>query len=281
MYKIIDGKQTAEKYIEKLKQEIDLMDTKPCLAVVLVGNDSASQIYVNNKNKKAIALGMNSLVIKLPEETTETELLNKIDELNNDKEITAILVQLPLPEHINSQKVIETIDISKDVDGFNPYNIGKIAQNKEPISYPCTPLGIIKLLEEYEISIEGKNIVVIGRSNIVGKPIALMLMNKNATVTLAHSKTQKLKEVTSKADILICATGQPKMVKADWIKDNAVIIDVGIRKGEDNKLIGDVDFEQVKEKCSYITPVPGGVGPMTIAMLMQNTVELHKKQNNY
>lgn len=278
MYKIIDGKKTAEKYIEKLKREIDLMDTKPCLAVVLVGNDSASQIYVNNKNKKAIALGMKSLVIKLPEETTETELLNKIDELNNDKEITAILVQLPLPEHINSQKVIESIDISKDVDGFNPFNIGKIAQNKTPIVYPCTPLGIIKLLEEYEIDVEGRNVVVVGRSNIVGKPISLMLMNKNATVTLAHSKTQNLKDVTSKADVLICATGQPKMIKSDWVKDGVVVIDVGIRKGEDNKLVGDVDFEQVKEKCSYITPVPGGVGPMTIAMLMQNTVELYKNK---
>lgn len=278
MYKIIDGKKTAEKYIEKLKREIDLMDKKPCLAVILVGNDSASQIYVNNKNKKAIALGMKSLVIKLPEETTETELLNKIDELNNDKEITAILVQLPLPEHINSQKVIESIDISKDVDGFNPFNIGKIAQNKTPIVYPCTPLGIIKLLEEYEIDVEGRNVVVVGRSNIVGKPISLMLMNKNATVTLAHSKTQNLKDVTSKADVLICATGQPKMIKSDWVKDGVVVIDVGIRKGEDNKLVGDVDFEQVKEKCSYITPVPGGVGPMTIAMLMQNTVELYKNK---
>lgn len=279
MYKIIDGKKIAEKYIENLKQEIALMGKKPCLAVVLVGEDSASQIYVNNKNKKALALGMKSLVVKMPANTSENELLNKIDELNNDEEVTAILVQLPLPEHINSQRVIEAIDIKKDVDGFNPYNIGKIAQNKEPIVYPCTPLGIIKLLEEYEIDVAGKNVVVIGRSNIVGKPISLMLMNKNATVTVAHSKTQNLKEVTSKADILICATGQPQMVKADWVKQNAVIIDVGIRKGEDNKLVGDVDFEQVKEKCSFVTPVPGGVGPMTIAMLMQNTVELHKKRN--
>ena len=279
MYKIIDGKKTAEKYIENLKQEIALMDKKPCLAVVLVGEDAASQIYVNNKNKKAISLGMKSLVVKMPANTSENELLNKIDELNNDEEVTAILVQLPLPEHINSQKIIEAIDIKKDVDGFNPYNIGKIAQNKEPIVYPCTPLGIIKLLDEYEIDVAGKNVVVIGRSNIVGKPISLMLMNKNATVTVAHSKTQNLKEVTSKADILICATGQPQIVKADWVKQNAVIIDVGIRKGEDNKLVGDVDFEQVKEKCSFITPVPGGVGPMTIAMLMQNTVELHKKHN--
>lgn len=279
MYKIIDGKKIAEKYVENLKQEIDLMDKKPCLAVVLVGEDAASQIYVNNKNKKALALGMKSLVVKMPANISENELLNKIDELNNDEKVTAILVQLPLPEHINSQKIIEAIDIKKDVDGFNPYNIGKIAQNKEPIVYPCTPLGIIKLLDEYEIDVAGKNVVVIGRSNIVGKPISLMLMNKNATVTVAHSKTQNLKEVTSKADILICATGQPQMVKADWVKQNAVIIDVGIRKGEDNKLVGDVDFEQVKEKCSFITPVPGGVGPMTIAMLMQNTVELHKKRN--
>lgn len=279
MYKIIDGKKTAEKYIENLKQEIDLMNKKPCLAVVLVGEDAASQIYVNNKNKKALALGMKSLVVKMPANTSENELLNKIDELNNDEDVTAILVQLPLPEHINSQKIIEAIDIKKDVDGFNPYNIGKIAQNKEPIVYPCTPLGIIKLLDEYEIDVAGKNVVVIGRSNIVGKPISLMLMNKNATVTVAHSKTQNLKEVTSKADILICATGQPQMVKADWVKQNAVIIDVGIRKGEDNKLVGDVDFEQVKDNCSFITPVPGGVGPMTIAMLMQNTVELHKKRN--
>ena len=279
MYKIIDGKKTAEKYIENLKQEIALMDKKPCLAVVLVGEDAASQIYVNNKNKKALALGMKSLVVKMPANTSENELLNKIEELNNDEDVTAILVQLPLPEHINSQRVIEAIDIKKDVDGFNPYNIGKIAQNKEPIVYPCTPLGLIKLLDEYEIDVAGKNVVVIGRSNIVGKPISLMLMNKNATVTVAHSKTQNLKEVTSKADILICATGQPQIVKADWVKQNAVIIDVGIRKGEDNKLVGDVDFEQVKEKCSFITPVPGGVGPMTIAMLMQNTVKLQKKRN--
>ena len=280
MYQIIDGKKTAKKFLEQLKKEISLMDKKPCLAVILVGDDVASKIYVNNKNKKAQELGMKSLLINLPENISENTLLDKIKELNNDKEISAILVQLPLPKHINSNKIIDEIDIKKDVDGFKPENIGKIAQNRIPCAYPCTPLGIIKLLEEYKIEIEGKNIVVIGRSNIVGKPVALMLMNKNATVTLTHSKTKNLKELTSKADILICATGQPKMVKEDWVKSNAVVIDVGIRRGEDNKLTGDIDFENVKEKCSYITPVPGGVGPMTIAMLMHNTVRLHKRINN-
>ena len=276
MYKIIDGKKTAEKILDNLKEEISILDKKPCLAVVLVGEDEASKIYVSNKNKKAMAIGMKSIVVKLGVDISEDELLNKIDELNKDDEITAVLVQLPLPEHINSQKIIEAIDIKKDVDGFNPYNLGLIAQNKEPVVYPCTPLGILKLLEEYGVLIEGKNVVVVGRSNIVGKPISLMLMNKNATVTLAHSKTQNIEDITQTADILICATGQTKMVKSNWVKDGAVVIDVGIRKGEDNKLVGDVDFEQVKEKCSYITPVPGGVGPMTITMLLRNTLTAFK-----
>ncbi len=278
MYQIIDGKKTAEKYTEALKKEIEKLPEKPCLAVVLVGEDVASKIYVNNKNKKAQKLGMKSVVVNLPKTTSEEELLKKIDELNKDESVSAILVQLPLPEQINANKIIDAIDIKKDVDGFKPENIGKIAQNQEPFAYPCTPLGIVKLLEEYKIDLEGKNVVVIGRSNIVGKPLALMLMNKNATVTLTHSKTKNLKNITSCADILVCATGNPKMVKPDWVKEGAVVIDVGIRRGEDNKLTGDVDYEAVKDKCSFITPVPGGVGPMTIAMLMYNTVMLAQKR---
>ena len=274
---LIEGKKIAEKYLENLKQEIKQMSQKPCLAVILVGDDEASKIYVKNKNKKAQLLGMKSVVINFPETVSEKELLNKIEELNKNDDISAILVQLPLPKHINKNKIIDAIDIKKDVDGFKPETTGKIAQNDEPFSYPCTPLGIIKLFEEYKIELEGKNVVVIGRSNIVGKPLSLMLMNKNATVTLTHSKTLNLKEITSNADILICATGNPKMVKRDWVKQNAVVIDVGIRKDTDNKLSGDVDFENVKDKCSFITPVPGGVGPMTIAMLMHNTVQLHKR----
>lgn len=277
MYKLIDGKKTAEIFLEKLKKDILNMSEKPCLAVVLVGDNEASKIYVNNKHKTAISLGMQSVVVKFPVDISEEELLQKIDELNKDNRISGILVQLPLPKHINSKKVIDVIDINKDVDGFKPENMGKIAQNREPLVYPCTPLGIINLLEEYNVEVEGKNVVVIGRSNIVGKPVSLMLMNKNATVTLVHSKSQNVKQITSKADILICATGQAKMVKADWVKEGVVVIDVGIIRGEDNKLTGDIDFDEVAPKCSLITPVPGGVGPMTIAMLMFNTVELAKK----
>lgn len=275
---IIDGKKTAEKILEDIKTQVSKLDKKPTIAVIIVGENPASKVYVNIKNKKATKLGMNSIVVSLPKNTTQEELESKIDELNKDENTNAILVQLPLPKHLDTYKIIEKIDPKKDVDGFNPENVGRLAIGLKPYAYPCTPKGIVRLLDEYNVDIEGKKVVVIGRSNIVGKPVSSMLTARNATVTIAHSKTENLAETTREADILVSAVGVPKMVKSDWIKEGAVVIDVGITKIDD-KLAGDIDYNEVKDKASLITPVPGGVGPMTIAMLLENTLNLYHVQN--
>ena len=279
MAKLIEGKVVAQKILENLSDEILFLDKKPSLAVIIVGDDPASKIYVNLKKKKAQELGITSQVIEMNASVTEQELLDKIDELNNNKEVNAILVQLPLPAHINTQKVIEKISPIKDVDCFHPYNMGKIAAGLKPYVYPCTPKGIIRLLEYYDIDIASKNAVVVGRSNIVGRPVGQMLLNSNATVTFCHSKTKDLAKITKTADILICAAGRLNLITRDMVKEGAVVIDVGMNRKEDGKLAGDVDFFNVETVASYITPVPGGVGPMTICSLMQNTFDLYKIQN--
>lgn len=279
MAKLIEGKVVAQKILENLSDEILFLNKKPSLAVIIVGDDPASKIYVNLKKKKAQELGITSQVIEMNASVTEQELLDKIDELNNDKEVNAILVQLPLPAHINTQKVIEKISPIKDVDCFHPYNMGKIAAGLKPYVYPCTPKGIIRLLEYYDIDIASKNAVVVGRSNIVGRPLGQMLLNSNATVTFCHSKTKDLAKITKTADILICAAGRLNLITRDMVKEGAVVIDVGMNRKEDGKLAGDVDFFNVETVASYITPVPGGVGPMTICSLMQNTFDLYKIQN--
>ncbi len=275
---ILDGKKLREKIFEELKIKIDSMPVKPSLAVILAGNDPSSIIYVNNKKKCAEKLGINSLVINYPADVTEAEVLKKIQELNNNENITAILVQLPLPKHINKSRILNAIAPEKDVDGLTTYNSGKLFSGEKPYVYPCTPKGILLLLDEYKIEPEGKHAVVIGRSNLVGKPVAQMLLNRNATVTMCHSKTKNLSDITKTADILISAVGK-KVVGENMLKNNCVVIDVGIFRDETGKISGDVDFETVSKTASYITPVPGGVGPMTIASLMLNTVELaeHRK----
>ena len=273
---ILDGKALADKISTEIKMEIAQNGYNPSLAVIIVGNNPASQLYVKNKNAKAKELGINSIVIELPENISQFDLEKQIETLSLDKTIDAILVQLPLPKHINTQQIIEKIPPEKDVDGFHPYNIGRLISGFEPFAKACTPKGILRILKEYNLEIEGKNVVVVGRSNIVGKPVAIMLSNANATVTLCHSKTQNLKNITQNADILVCAVGKAKFITADFIKTGAIVIDVGINRDNDGKLCGDVDFENVKDKASYITPVPKGVGPMTIAMLMQNSLDLYK-----
>lgn len=273
---ILDGKKLREKLLENLKTELEGFSTKPTLVVILVGENPASQIYVNNKKKTAEKLGINSIVINYPENITETELLGKIDELNNDKTVTAILVQLPLPAHISKENVINKILPEKDVDGFTPYNFGKLFTGEKPTVYPCTPKGILLLLDEYNIEIEGKHAVVIGRSSIVGRPMSQMLLNRNATVTVCHSHTKNLTDIIKTADIVVSAAGK-NIIEGKMLKSDCVVIDVGIFKDENGKTRGDVDFESASRVASYITPVPGGVGPMTIASLMLNTVELFKK----
>jgi len=278
MAEIIDGKLVAKNLLDNLSIDISNCNQKPSLAVIIVGEDSASQIYVNLKKKKAMELGINSKVIALPYDTTQEELLGKITELNEDDSINAILVQLPLPSHIDKNRVLETIVPIKDVDCFHPYNAGMIATGNNPYVYPCTPNGILKLLEYHNIEIEGKHVVVIGRSNIVGRPMAQMFINENATVTVCHSKTKNLSEITKRADILISAVGLQKLVTQEMVKPGAVVIDVGMNRDENGMLCGDVDFENVKAVASFITPVPGGVGPMTICSLMLNTFKLYKIQ---
>ena len=270
---ILDGKKLRDKIFEELKAKVDEMPVKPSLAVILAGDDPSSKIYVNNKKKCAEKLGINSVVITYPSTVTENELLEKIKELNDDKHITAILVQLPLPVHIDKFKIIDAIAPEKDVDGLTPYNSGKLFSGEKPYVYPCTPKGILLLLDEYGIEIEGRHAVVIGRSNLVGKPVAQMLLDRNATVTMCHSKTKNLSDITKTADILISAVGK-KVVGENMLKNNCVVIEVGIFRDENGKISGDVDFETVSKSASYISPVPGGVGPMTIASLMLNTVEL-------
>lgn len=273
---ILDGKMLRDKIFESLKAKLDKMQQKPTLAVILVGENPASQIYVRNKKKTAEKLGINSLSIEYPSDISEEELLNKIKELNSDEKVTAILVQLPLPAHINKNRIIDAILPQKDVDGLTPYNLGKLLSGEEPYVYPCTPKGILLLLDEYNIKLEGKNIVVVGRSNLVGKPVAQMLLKRNATVTMCHSHTKNLSEITKTADIIVSAVGK-KVIGEKMLKSDCVVIDVGIFRDENGKISGDVDFENVSKTAAYISPVPGGVGPMTIASLMLNTVELARK----
>ncbi len=275
MTQIIDGKQISIQIKEELKEKVSKLKQEGkevCLAVIQVGNDPASSVYVRNKKKSCEEIGIRSLSYELPEETTQEELLSIIEELNADKSVNGILVQLPLPSHIDEEKVLNGISPLKDVDGFHPTNVGALCIGKRGF-VSCTPAGIIQLLKRSNIEIAGKECVVIGRSNIVGKPMSLLLLRENGTVTIAHSRTKNLQEVTKRADILVVAVGKPKMITADYVKEGAVVIDVGIHRNEDNKLCGDVDYESVAPKCSAITPVPGGVGPMTIAMLMYNCVE--------
>ena len=278
MAKIIDGKQISKDIKEELKQEVAELASqgrKCCLAVIQVGNDPASSVYVGNKKKACAYIGIESLAYELPEETTEEELLALIEKLNADPQVHGILCQLPLPKHINEDKVVKAISPKKDVDGFHPQNVGALVIGEQGF-VSCTPSGIIQLLKRSNIEIEGKHCVVIGRSNIVGKPMSLLMLRENATVTICHSRTKNIKEICREADILIVAIGKPQFIGADYIKDGAVVIDVGIHRDENNKLCGDVKYDEVEPKASYITPVPGGVGPMTIAMLMHNCVEAMK-----
>ena len=280
MYKLIDGKIISAFVKDRVKNEVSALKEKGIttgLAVIIVGEDPASKVYVNNKKKACEALGIISEEYALPENTTQEELLALIDTLNKKESINGILCQLPLPKHLNEEIVINAISAEKDVDAFHPVNVGKIMQGNYDF-VPCTPAGIMEMLAYEGIEIAGKTCVVIGRSNIVGKPMSMLLLHKNGTVTICHSKTQNLKEVCKSADILVAAVGRPNFVTADMVKENAVVIDVGINR-VDGKLVGDVNFDEVSKKASYITPVPGGVGPMTIAMLMQNTLTAAKKQN--
>jgi len=272
---LLSGKETADKIIEQVRKEVQKLVAKPTLAVIIVGNDPASEIYVKRKDEDAKQAGINSFVIKMPANISQIQLELKIDELNNEKNINAILVQLPLPDHINTFDIIQRIRPDKDVDGLHPLNAGKLFAGLEPYAIACTPLGVIKLLEAYNIKIEGKHVVIIGRSNLVGKPLVHLMLQKNATVTICHSKTQNIQDISTKADILVSAIGQPALIKPDWVKEGAVVVDVGINRNENGKLCGDVDFEEVKAKASYITPVPGGVGLMTRAMLVWNTLNLY------
>lgn len=282
MPQIIDGKRISQEIKDELKEKVAALKeqgVEGALAVIQVGNDPASGVYVNNKKKACAYIGIGSFSYELPEETTEEELLALIENLNNDPKVNGILVQLPVPKHINEEKIIKTISPEKDVDGFHPENVGNLVTGGKGF-VSCTPAGIIQLLKRSNVEIEGKNCVVIGRSNIVGKPMALLMLRENATVTIAHSKTQNLKEICKQADILIVAIGKPRFITADYVKEGAVVIDVGIHREPKevdgkvvNKLCGDVNYEEVAEHTSAITPVPGGVGPMTIAMLMNNCVE--------
>ena len=281
MANIIDGKQISADIKEELKQEVARLKEvghSCCLAVIQVGSDPASSVYVGNKKKACAYIGIESLAYELPEETTEEELLAIIEQLNQDDHVHGILCQLPLPKHINEDRVLAAISPEKDVDGFHPQNVGALVIGQKGF-VSCTPAGIIQLLKRSNIDIAGKHCVVIGRSNIVGKPMALLMLRENATVTVCHSKTSNLKELCSQADILIVAIGKPRFIGAEYVKDGAVVIDVGIHRDENNKLCGDVRYEEVEPKASYITPVPGGVGPMTIAMLMNNCVEAMKSSD--
>ncbi|MBE6755877.1 MAG: bifunctional methylenetetrahydrofolate dehydrogenase/methenyltetrahydrofolate cyclohydrolase FolD [Ruminococcaceae bacterium] len=279
---IIDGKALSAKLKNNLKDEVEALKgegIETCLAVIIVGDNPASRVYVNNKKKSCAELGIKSLEYALPEDTTEEELLSLIDELNSDDSVDGILCQLPLPKHICEKNVINSISPRKDVDAFHPENVGHIMIGDYTF-LPCTPAGVMEMLKEYEIEIAGKNCVVVGRSNIVGKPMTMLLLKENATVTVCHSRTKDLASFTREADILVSAVGKVGLITADMVKENAVVIDVAINRLESGKLCGDVDFENVKEKASFITPVPGGVGPMTIAVLMKNTVKAAENRKN-
>lgn len=279
MANIIDGKAISMDIKNEVKVKAEELKTKgiePCLAVVLVGEDPASQVYVRNKKKACEYCGIKSLNYELSEDTTEEELLSLIDELNANKECNGILVQLPLPKHIDENKVLLRILPEKDVDGFHPYNVGLLSIGKADLK-ACTPAGCIELIKRSGVDITGKHCVVVGRSNIVGKPVGMLLLSENGTVTICHSKTKDIKAVCREADILVAAVGIPKFIKGDMVKESVVVIDVGINRMDNGKLCGDVDFDEVEKKASYITPVPGGVGPMTIAMLMNNCIVACKK----
>lgn len=278
MAEVIDGKKISAQIKEEVKQETAKLAAEGImvtLAVIQVGNDPASSVYVGNKKKACEYVGFRSLAYELPEETTQEELLALIEELNGRADVNGILVQLPLPGHISEDKIIQTISPDKDVDGFHVQNVGRLSVGEKGF-VSCTPAGVIELLKRSGISIEGKECVVIGRSNIVGKPMAALLLRENGTVTICHSKTRNLADITRRADILVAAIGKPRFITAEYVKDGAVVIDVGIHRNENNKLCGDVDFDSVAPKASYITPVPGGVGPMTIAMLMANCLQSAK-----
>ncbi|AQW81687.1 bifunctional 5,10-methylene-tetrahydrofolate dehydrogenase / 5,10-methylene-tetrahydrofolate cyclohydrolase [Campylobacter pinnipediorum subsp. pinnipediorum] len=274
--KILDGKISSANAKEQIKHETEVLKNigvEPALAVILVGENKASQTYVASKEKACMQTGIKSIIHRLPESTTQSELLALINVLNLDDGVDGILVQLPLPKHIDTNTVLENIRCDKDVDGFHAINVGKLASGFKDGFVPCTPLGIMNMLNEYNIDPAGKNAVIIGRSNIVGKPMASLLLNANATITITHSKTKNLKEICKNADIIVAAIGKPNFVTKDMVKDGAIVIDVGINRLDDGSLCGDVDFKNVAEKTSYITPVPGGVGPMTIAMLLKNTIK--------
>lgn len=283
MAEIIDGKALAQKIRSNLRIDCENLKKKginPKLAVIMVGDNPASKVYVKNKSKACEDVGIDYEEFLLGDDTTQKELIDLIEKLNNRDDVTGILLQSPIPGHLDINEAFRTISYKKDVDGFHPVNVGKLTLGQDTF-VSCTPYGVMKMFEEYNIDLEGKNLVIIGRSNIVGKPLIQCCLNKNATVTVCHSRTKNLVEHTKNADIVIVAIGKPKFLKADMVKDGAVIIDVGINRDENNKLCGDVDFENVKEKASYITPVPGGVGPMTIAMLMNNVIKAasNKKEN--
>ena len=279
MYRILDGKKTAQKVKDALKERVEQLKKDgltPGLAVIIVGNDSASRVYVNNKKKACEYVGIHSEEYALPEETTQDELIALVKKLNEKKDIHGILCQLPLPQHINEEAVINAIDPQKDVDAFHPVNVGKIMIGNFDF-LPCTPAGVMELIDESGIDLTGKHCVVVGRSNIVGKPQAMLLLHRNATVTICHSKTENLPQVCRTADVLVVAVGRAKMVDESYIKEGAVVIDVGMDRDENGKLCGDVDFDSACKKAGYITPVPGGVGPMTIATLMKNAVTAAEK----
>ena len=279
---IIDGKELAKKTRQNLKIECDELKNKginPRLAVIMVGDNPASKVYVRNKSKACQEVGVEYEEYLLDSNITQKDLIDLIKKLNNDKNINGILLQSPIPKHLDINEAFRTIDYHKDVDGFHPMNVGKLTLGQDTF-VSCTPYGVMRMFEEYNIDLCGKNVVILGRSNIVGKPLSQCCLNKNATVTICHSKTQNTKKITKEADIVIAAIGKPKFITQDMVKDGAVIIDVGINRNENGKIVGDVDFENVKEKASYITPVPGGVGPMTIAMLINNVIKAAKIQNN-
>ncbi len=275
---LINGKELAKEIRLELKEKVEKENLSPMLAVILCGDNEASKVYVRNKSKACDEVGIKFKEYLLPSETKQEELLNLIDKLNNDSKIDGILLQSPIPKGLNIEEAFAKISPEKDVDGFNPYNVGKLVIGEDGF-IPCTPYGIMKMFEKYNIDLQGKKAVIIGRSNIVGKPMAQCLLSKNATVTICHSKTKDLKEELKEADIIVAAVGVRALVKADMVKDGVVVIDVGMNRNDEGKLCGDVDFEEVSKKASYITPVPGGVGPMTIAMLMNNVVKAHVQRN--
>lgn len=282
MAEIIDGKNLAKEIRESLKVEANKLKEKgiiPHLSVIMVGDNDASKVYVRNKSKACEEIGIEFKEYLLPNDTKQEELISLIEKLNKDKNVNGILLQSPIPKPLNIQEAFNTIDPKKDVDGFNPYNVGNLCIGQDSF-IPCTPYGIMKMFEKYNIEIDGKKVAIIGRSNIVGKPMAQCMLAKNATVTICHSRTRELKKELKDADIIISAAGKRNMVTEDMVKEGAVIIDVGMNRNDEGKLCGDVDFEKLKEKASYITPVPGGVGPMTIAMLMSNVIKAAKEQNN-